>query len=72
MELKPGITGSSESFVTRSQTARSMDSRALEVFATPAMIAGMESLCLHTAEPYLMAEDISAAGLLNAILKDRA
>lgn len=26
----------------------------------------------HTAEPYLMAEDISAAGLLNAILKDRA
>ena len=53
MELKPGITGSSESFVTRSQTARSMDSGALEVFATPAMIAGMESLCLHTAEPYL-------------------
>ena len=39
MELKPGITGSSESFVTRSQTARSMDSGALEVFATPAMIA---------------------------------
>ena len=26
----------------------------------------------HTAEPYLLAEDISAAGLLNAILKDRA
>ncbi|MDY3281742.1 siroheme synthase CysG [Dysosmobacter sp.] len=25
----------------------------------------------HTAEPYLLAEDISAAGLLNAILRDR-
>ncbi len=40
--LAPGIKGKSETVVDSSNTAKTMKSGALEVFATPAMIALME------------------------------
>ena len=42
MELKVGLTGKSEVLVDNSNTAKTMGSGDLEVFATPAMIALME------------------------------
>ncbi len=51
MELKVGLIGSAEVLVSENNTAKTMGSGALDVFATPAMIALMEkaaSLALKT------------------------
>ncbi len=51
MELKVGLIGSVEVLVSENNTARTMGSGALDVFATPAMISLMEkaaSLALKT------------------------
>lgn len=52
-ELYKGITGSSETMVDESNTALSMGSGELEVFATPAMVALMEEAASQSVKPYL-------------------
>lgn len=51
--LKEGITHTAEAVVLPSCTAKYMGSGSLEVFATPAMIAGMENTCMNCVQPYL-------------------
>jgi predicted thioesterase len=52
-ELKPGIKGSHSERVTPEKTARHYGSGSVEVFATPAMIAGMERTCMDSVQPML-------------------
>lgn len=54
MEL--GIKGRAEVEVTWGNTAAALGSGALEVFATPAMVALMEKAALESVQPYLDAE----------------
>lgn len=48
-----GITNSVEILVTPKLSAASMGSGSLEVLATPALIAGMENVCMNCVAPYL-------------------
>ena len=52
-ELKAGMKGSAEVEVTASNTAATVGSGALDVFATPAMIALMEKASLELVGPCL-------------------
>lgn len=52
-ELKPGIKGQYTETVTAEKTARHYGSGSIEVFATPAMIAGMEKTCMVSVQPLL-------------------
>jgi predicted thioesterase len=51
--LKPGLRGRKEILVSEQNTAKSYGSGGLEVFATPSMIALMESACLEAADKFL-------------------
>lgn len=52
-QLSPGITGEKSVAVTIENTALAMGSGTLRVFATPAMIALIESCCAESVEDYL-------------------
>ena len=51
--LKAGIKGTQEVLVTEANTAKTMGSGTLDVFATPAMIALMELTAWKSVAPYL-------------------
>ena len=51
MSLHPGLKGTAETLVVFENTAAAMGSGALEVFATPAMIALMENASLELVQP---------------------
>ena len=53
MELKPGIRGEAQVEVVFENTAAAVGSGALEVFATPSMIALMEKAALESVQPFL-------------------
>ena len=53
MSLQPGIKGRAEVTVVPGNTAAAVGSGALEVFATPAMIALMEKASLESVAPFL-------------------
>lgn len=53
MSLEPGLKGSAETVVVHENTAAAVGSGALEVFATPSMIALMEKAALETVLPFL-------------------
>ena len=63
-ELKPGIKGTDEVMVTEENTARTMGSGTLDVFATPAMIALME----NTAYESVTAELEEGSGTRSSLL----
>ncbi|MBR6313276.1 MAG: thioesterase family protein [Clostridia bacterium] len=51
--LEPGIRGKQTVTVTHEQTAAHYGSGALEVFATPAMVALLEETAWRSVQPYL-------------------
>lgn len=53
MSVRLGIKGSAEVKVVHENTAAAVGSGALEVFATPSMIALMEKAALESVQPYL-------------------
>ena len=53
MNLIPGLKGRAETSVIHENTAAAVGSGALEVFATPSMIALMEKAALESVAPYL-------------------
>ncbi len=53
MEIKIGTKGYKEDFVRKENTAAAIGSGAVEVFATPAMIALMENAALDAIAPFL-------------------
>lgn len=53
MSLEVGIKGAAETLVVHENTAAAVGSGALEVFATPSMIALMEKAALESVQPYL-------------------
>ena len=64
-ELREGITGSSETLVDESNTALTMGSGELEVFATPAMVALMEEAAAESVKPYLDENSTTVGTALN-------
>lgn len=52
MEIKIGTKGYKEDFVRKENTAAAIGSGAVEVFATPAMIALMENAALDAIAPF--------------------
>ena len=59
--LEIGMKGNAETVVTLDNTAKAFTSGALEVFATPAMIALMEETCWKMIQPELE-EGLSSVG----------
>ncbi len=51
--LKTGIVHSAEILVTDNLSAKNMGSGSLDVLATPALIAGMENVCMNCVAPFL-------------------
>jgi predicted thioesterase len=51
--LKPGMTGEKTEIVDKNNAATFYESGALEVYATPAMIALMEVAAVHAVQPLL-------------------
>lgn len=51
--LKTGLKNSAEITVTETLSAKSMGSGSLSVLATPALIAGMENICMNCVQPFL-------------------
>ena len=51
--MKVGIKGYYETIVTKENVATAMKSGAVDVFATPMMIAGMEGAAADCVKPYL-------------------
>lgn len=65
MEMKIGITGKAEVLVGNSNTAKTMGSGDLEVFATPAMIALMEKAATQAVKEYLPEGSSTVGTMLN-------
>lgn len=65
MEIKAGLTGEAEVAVGQENTAKTLGSGDLEVFATPAMIALMEKAATKAVEGYLPQGSSSVGTLLN-------
>ena len=63
--LEKGIKGSQEIKVTAENTALTMGSGTLEVFATPSMIALMEKTAWESVAPYLGEDEGTVGTLLN-------
>ena len=61
-ELKTGLKGQAEVVVTHDNTAAVMGSGALEVFATPAMVALMENAAMMAARQSLPEESTTVGG----------
>lgn len=49
-EIKPGLIGKAEKIVTETNTAKTMGSGSLDVFATPALVAMMEEAAVNALE----------------------
>lgn len=64
-ELKPGLTGTAETVVRETNTALSMGSGSLHVFATPGMIALMEQAACNAVAVCLDEESTSVGTLVN-------
>ena len=71
MSLEPGLKGSAETLVVFENTAAAVGSGAIEVFATPSMIALMEKAALETVAPFL-AEGESTVGTEIHVTHDAA
>ena len=65
MSLEPGLKGSASVQVVHENTAAVIGSGSLEVFATPMMIALMESAALNTVKPYLPEGDATVGTAIN-------
>ena len=63
--LKEGIKGTQEVVVSEENTAKTMGSGALDVFATPAMIALMEKTAWESVQPYLEEGSGTVGTLMN-------
>ena len=63
--IEKGIKGKCSTVVTENNTAAAMGSGALEVFATPAMIALAEKTAFESVQPYLDAGEGSVGTLVN-------
>ena len=63
--LKEGIKGTQEVVVSEENTAKTMGSGALYVFATPAMIALMEKTAWESVQPYLEEGSGTVGTLMN-------
>lgn len=64
-ELKPGLTGTAETVVRKTNTALAMGSGSLYVFATPGMIALMEQAACNAVAACLDEESTSVGTLVN-------
>ena len=53
MKLEPGICGEQSVLVTEANTAKTMGSGTLDVFATPALVALAEKTCWQSVAPAL-------------------
>lgn len=62
--LKPGISFTSRTEVTASETARSLGSGDMDVLATPAMAALMENAAMKCAAPHLEAGQTTVGSLI--------
>ncbi|MBR6507341.1 MAG: thioesterase family protein [Clostridia bacterium] len=51
--LKSGLKNSVAITVTEELSAKNMGSGSLDVLATPALIAGMENVCMNCVQPFL-------------------
>lgn len=60
--LRVGLIGESIDTVTEQQTAKSMGSGTLDVYATPAMVALLEAAAVLAIEPYLE-DDRASVGI---------
>ena len=67
-ELKPGLTGTAETVVRETNTALTMGSGSLHVFATPGMIALMEQAACNAVAACLDEESTSVGTLVNIAL----
>ncbi len=65
MEIKVGATGEELVTVNSSNTARSMGSGELEVFATPAMIALMEKAATNAISNVMPSDSSSVGTMMN-------
>jgi len=65
MEITEGLTGEASALVDSSNTARTMGSGDLEVFATPAMIALMEKAATNALKEYLAPDSSSVGTVIN-------
>ena len=63
--MEAGITGTQTITVTEENTAKVMGSGALDVFATPAMIALMEKTAWESVQPYLEEGSGTVGTLMN-------
>ena len=63
--LKEGVKGTQEIMATEENTAKVMGSGALDVFATPAMIALMEKTAWESVQPYLEEGSGTVGTLMN-------
>lgn len=61
-DLKTGLSGEATEIVSEENTARKYGSGSIDVFATPAMIALMESAALQAVAPHLP-EGFSTVGI---------
>ncbi|OPX45683.1 fluoroacetyl-CoA thioesterase [Ruminiclostridium hungatei] len=66
MEITEGLTGEASALVDSSNTARTMGSGDMEVFATPSMIALMEKAATNALKEYL-ASDSSSVGTVISV-----
>lgn len=64
--LEPGIIGNYSEAVTTEKTAKHYGSGCVEVFATPAMIAGMEKTCMDSVQPFLGSGETTVGTLVHA------
>ena len=69
--LTPGLTGQCSETVLYTNTALSLGSGLLNVYATPAMVALMEKAAVLTISPYLV-EGEGSVGIKLEITHDRA
>jgi len=65
-EIKSGIKGLFIETVEFEKTAKHYGSGSLEVFATPAMIAGMEKTCMDSVQPFLEEGDTTVGTYIQA------
>lgn len=71
MTLTIGIRGQAETLVVHGNTAAAVGSGAMEVFATPSMIALMEKAALESVQPYLN-EGEATVGTMVSVSHDAA
>jgi predicted thioesterase len=65
MELTPGLRGEATTVVSKENTAIAVGSGGIDVFATPAMIALMETAAHDAVAPHLAEGDVSVGTLVH-------